>query len=221
MSTATAVVPPTGFVRLFIVRFGFRQIRPPAPRWRCPAVLALCPVCSAGRQGDHDDEPDRDPDGEEDEQDDGDHYRRAAHHRMPPVSRGVTLRRPTPFSRRAPRARTSGADWVSDPRLSSLRIAIATMAMTPTMTPVPNTSPIPMAIATMMRFMTASRTSAGGAGHRRGPCLRPLEILRGPCWRANHRTTSWSCHPAYQAETNHWSGRTGMACSSMTKQLNR
>jgi hypothetical protein len=51
--------------------------------------------------------------------------------------------------------------------------------------------------------------------------LRPLEILRGPCWWANERTTSWSCHPAYQTEANHWSGRTDVTRSSMTKQLNR
>ena len=66
---------------------------------------------------------------------------------------------------------TPGGSPVSDPRLSSRRIAIDTIAMTPTMIPVPNTRAIPMATVTMMRSMTPSRTSAGRCRRRRDRIL--------------------------------------------------
>jgi hypothetical protein len=78
-------------------------------------------------------------------------------------SRKVMSRRPTPFRRREQRATALGACRVSDRSLSSLRIAMATMAMTPAMTPVPNAKVIPAAIAITMRSITASRILAGSA----------------------------------------------------------
>jgi hypothetical protein len=67
---------------------------------------------------------------------------------------------------------------------------------------------------------TSLRTSADGARHRRALRFRPRRDSVASL--ASRRSTpSWSYHPRHWTEANHWSGMTGLTCSSVTEELNR
>src|SRR5690348_4809671 len=174
---------------------GRALIWPGIPGWSCPARdQASCRL--AGRYRDHRDDPDGDADEEEDEQDDG-HPHCSIHRGTSSASQAVMSRRPTPLRRRAPRAAALGGCRVSDRSLSSLRIASATMAITPAMTPTQNTRVIAVATAITMRSIRPPASQPAVPGTAGSCCVRARERFRGPCQRADDRLTSWAYHPIY------------------------
>jgi hypothetical protein len=133
-----------------------------------PAMLGrlmLGRLAGAARgQADHHEDADRDTDQEEHEDEDGGQSHRPHRTiRTPYGSRalgGVMSRRPTPVSRRTPRAVILGAWRVSEYCRSSRRTASATIAMTPIVSPAPRLTAI--ATTTTMGPITVSRLWPAG-----------------------------------------------------------
>src|SRR5262249_29135358 len=64
-------------------------------------------------------------------------------------------------------------------------------------------------------------TTCRRSGLPAGPCLpRPRRDPGDASFEGRNRPSSCAYHLVHRTETNHWSSRGGMTCTSMTKQSN-